>query len=209
MYTTSVCGLPLQAPTRLLVYQGKALNVLTVPLFVSKSFWEKKIMKIYKIWTINVKFKSRTKMIWPIWLASLNSIWNYFVVRDNLPLTNNSRYALRNINSPEHGQFGNFQTPPPPRILQKTIGGKISFFIWTAEVDIFYRLFKNVCWKLLFRSAKFDWIKKNHTEQKYSVFFESRNNKTEHCGASTEHTWIIIDYFVTICSVSIKLQNNR
>ena len=39
--------------TRLLVYQGKALNVPTVPPFISNNFWEKKILKIYKFWTIS------------------------------------------------------------------------------------------------------------------------------------------------------------
>ena len=39
----------------------------------------------------------RTKLIRPIGLASLNSVWNNFVVRDNSPRINNSRYALSSI----------------------------------------------------------------------------------------------------------------
>ena len=41
---------------------------------------------------------SRIKKLRPIQLANLNSIWNGFVVRDNSPRINNSRYALSNMN---------------------------------------------------------------------------------------------------------------
>ena len=57
---------------RLLVYGGKALNVTTVPLFISNNFWEKKILKTHKFWTVpECKILSRTKLVRPI---SLNSI---------------------------------------------------------------------------------------------------------------------------------------
>ena len=40
---------------------------------------------------------SRMELVRPIRLASLNSIWNDFIVQDNSPSINNSRYALSNI----------------------------------------------------------------------------------------------------------------
>ena len=76
---------------------------------------------------------SRMKLIQPN-TASLNSIWDDFVVRDNSPHINNSRYTLSIMNKlfkariigPELGKFRNFQTP---RTLQINIGGEIYFYI--------------------------------------------------------------------------------
>ena len=66
-------------------------------LFISISFWEKKILKTYKFWTIS-KSEMRMKLIRPIRLASLNSIWNDFVVRYKSLSINISRYVLGNKN---------------------------------------------------------------------------------------------------------------
>ena len=41
---------------------------------------------------------SRMKLIQPIRLASLNSIWNDFVVLEDSPRINNSRYSISIIN---------------------------------------------------------------------------------------------------------------
>ena len=82
--------------TRLLVYQGKALNVPTVPYFIWISFGGK-ILKTCTFRTISkCKVLSCSKLIQPI--SKLNSIWNDYVVRDNSPRMNNSRYALSIMN---------------------------------------------------------------------------------------------------------------
>ena len=55
--------------TRLLVYQGKALNVPTAPYSISNLSWESKILKNYtfcRISKINCENSSPTKLIRPI-----------------------------------------------------------------------------------------------------------------------------------------------
>ena len=39
--------------TRVFVYHDKELNVPTAPDGISNNFWEKKILKNYKFWTIS------------------------------------------------------------------------------------------------------------------------------------------------------------
>ena len=86
------------ATTRLFVYQGKVLNFATVPYFISKFFREKKTSKTYTFRTKSkCKILSRTKLI-RYQLASLNSICNDFVMRDNSPRINISRCALSIMN---------------------------------------------------------------------------------------------------------------
>ena len=75
-------------------------------------------------------------------------------------------------NQPEHGKIGNFYIP---RILQKSFVCKISVFILFQRVDIFNGN-RNFLLKTVISIAE-NWLnKKNHTEHKYSVFFESQNN---------------------------------
>ena len=79
------------------IYQGKALNVPSMPLNLYRIvFGEKKILKIYKFSTIsNIKCEnfSRAKLIRSI-SYSLNSILNDFVAWDISPRINNLRSAL-------------------------------------------------------------------------------------------------------------------
>ena len=75
---------------------------------------------------------SQTNIMGPIQLASLNSIWTDFVVRDNSPRINILQYAISNVNEFFEPRIIQSRTWPiwlfqTHRTLQKLIEGEISF----------------------------------------------------------------------------------
>ena len=81
-------------------------------------------MKTYNFWTISkCEILSRRNLIRPILLASLKSIWNNFVVRNNSPRIKNSDYAEQKAKSKL------FQNVKKMQATRTSIEGNYSF--WT------------------------------------------------------------------------------
>ena len=93
---------------------GQSSECFGCPLIHIEQFLGKNIenCKFRTISKIKIKNFSRTKQIRLINLASFSSNGNDFVVRDNLPRINNSRYAFSILNKVfKTGKTSSFRTP--------------------------------------------------------------------------------------------------
>ena len=139
------------------------------PLSHFEWFLGREINENFNYWTKKSSVKILVVGNWFDRLTILNSIWNNFVVRNNV---------LAIVQS-----MAKFKLP---EFCKKWSELKY-FLIFDFRESNSSKGFNFFCRKLLFRSLKDDWIK-NHPKYKYSVFFESRNKNLSILSTNRSHS---------------------
>ena len=112
-------------------------------------------------------------------------------MRDNLPRINKPRYAHTIMNKLCKARIfwirtrQMLQISNPQNFTKKNRRWNI-FFLFELKKSISSMRFKQFFLEILFRAVKIDWIK-NHTEHRYSVFFESRNKNSKYWNLQKFH----------------------